>query len=104
MRQPAAATEFLHIPIDTDTDPTALDVKVAVVDHWASTPPVGSPLYIPAEWGEETSSPFDAKVLIGPDASPASVELEAPNWYAACVLIGDDPETPIRRVGPIIAT
>ena len=102
MRQAAAATEFVGVPIDVSADPTDLATEIAVVDVYAPTPEVGDDAWHTADWKEGAADPYVIQLLVGP-GDGGQLELTAGRWYSVCARIVDLPEEPIRRVGPLIA-
>lgn len=101
MRQAAAATEYIEVPVTVDTDPTGDTVDIAIVDRWAPIPPPDDTAWHAAEWKTLAANPYIARLLVGPDGG--ALELEAGITYSAVLRVTDNPEIPIRRVGPITA-
>src|SRR5689334_24306359 len=97
MRQAAAATEYVEIPITVDEDPTADQVFIAIADPWLATPDLE---FHPADWKAGAANPYIARLLVGPDGA---LELTAGTWYAVSWKATDSPEEPHRSAGVLYA-
>jgi hypothetical protein len=101
MRQAAAATEFVAVPVDVSEDPTAVPVHIAIVDLYAPIPDRTSEDWLEAEWDQDEANPYSARLLVGPDNG--ALELTAGSRYTVAIKIGDNPEEPIRKAGILYA-
>jgi hypothetical protein len=98
MRLALAATEFVEVPIVVAEDPTGSAVELAIVDVWAAPTDAD---WVAGDWDPaSTSSPYTARVLVGPDGD---LELEARGWRAVYWRVLDDPEVPVRSAGLVFA-
>ena len=98
MRLALDATEFVEVPIVVAEDPTGDAVELAIVDVWAAPTDVD---FVAGSWDPATtSSPYTARVLVGPDGD---VELEARGWHAVHWRVTDNPEVPVRSAGLLFA-
>lgn len=100
LKMNALTTEYVHVPVTATGELLGYPVFFAILAKGAR-PTDGD--WIAGSWDPDvTSSPFRARVLVGPEGGVMTLTKGAS--YDVWVKVDDNPETPIRLSGTITAT